>query len=86
MGISDYGDPYHYVQRQSILAVVGLVALFVLMRVDYHVLSPWHCLAWLYPLSSWWPCFSLAKVLAGRLAGFVLAGLIFSHRSYLNWP
>ena len=37
MGISDYGDPYHYVQRQSILAVVGLVALFVLMRVDYHI-------------------------------------------------
>ena len=37
MGISDYGDPYHYVQRQSILAGVGLVALFVLMRIDYHV-------------------------------------------------
>ncbi len=37
IGIADYGDPYHYVQRQSILAVVGLVALFLLVRVDYHV-------------------------------------------------
>ena len=31
---------YHYVQRQSILAGVGLVALFVLMRIDYHVFRP----------------------------------------------
>lgn len=37
IGIADYGDPYHYVQRQSILAVVGLVVLFLLVRVDYHV-------------------------------------------------
>ncbi|NLJ79480.1 MAG: putative lipid II flippase FtsW [Firmicutes bacterium] len=37
MGLIDYGDPYHYVQRQTILAVVGLVFLFILMRIDYHI-------------------------------------------------
>ncbi|NLM41406.1 MAG: putative lipid II flippase FtsW [Firmicutes bacterium] len=37
MGLTDAGNPYYYVQRQTILAVVGLIALFVLMKVDYHV-------------------------------------------------
>ena len=40
MGFSEHRDPYHYVRRQSILAVVGLVALFVLMKVDYHIFKP----------------------------------------------
>lgn len=40
MGLADYGNPYHYVQRQIILALVGLVIMFVLMRVDYHILRP----------------------------------------------
>lgn len=37
MGLADYGNPYHYVQRQTILAMVGLVLLFLLMKVDYHI-------------------------------------------------
>lgn len=37
MGLVDFGDPYHYVQRQTVLALIGLVFLFVLMRVDYHI-------------------------------------------------
>lgn len=37
MGLTDAGNPYYYVQRQTILAVVGLIVLFVLMKVDYHV-------------------------------------------------
>lgn len=40
MGLSEHGDPYHYVRRQSLLAVIGLIALFVLMKVDYHIFKP----------------------------------------------
>ena len=40
MGLADAGNPYYYVQRQTILAVVGLVILFILMKVDYHVFKP----------------------------------------------
>ncbi|MGB4249838.1 MAG: FtsW/RodA/SpoVE family cell cycle protein, partial [Limnochordia bacterium] len=40
MGLADAGNPYYYVQRQSILAVLGLVILFVLMKVDYHIFKP----------------------------------------------
>ncbi|NLL48971.1 MAG: putative lipid II flippase FtsW [Firmicutes bacterium] len=40
MGLADAGNPYHYVQRQSILAVVGLILMFVLMKVDYHIFKP----------------------------------------------
>lgn len=32
------GDSYHYIKRQLIFAVVGVVAMFVLSFVDYHVL------------------------------------------------
>lgn len=40
MGLTDAGNPYYYVQRQTILAVVGLILLFLLMKVDYHVFKP----------------------------------------------
>ncbi|NMB19885.1 MAG: putative lipid II flippase FtsW [Firmicutes bacterium] len=40
MGLADAGNPYHYVQRQSILAVMGLLLMFVLMKVDYHIFKP----------------------------------------------
>ena len=40
IGLAEHSDPYHYVRRQSILAVVGLVVLFVLMKVDYHIFRP----------------------------------------------
>lgn len=40
MGLADSGNPYYYVQRQTILAAVGLVLMFVLMKVDYHIFKP----------------------------------------------
>ncbi|NLL43707.1 MAG: putative lipid II flippase FtsW [Firmicutes bacterium] len=40
MGLADAGNPYYYVQRQTILAAVGLALMFVLMKVDYHVFKP----------------------------------------------
>ncbi len=39
MGMSHFDNPYHFVQRQSILALVGLALLFLFMKVDYHVLK-----------------------------------------------
>jgi cell division protein FtsW len=35
MSQSEWGTPYKYVAKQSIYALCGMVALFVLMRVDY---------------------------------------------------
>lgn len=40
MGLADAGNPYYYVQRQTILAAVGLVLMFTLMKVDYHLFKP----------------------------------------------
>ncbi|NMB00106.1 MAG: putative lipid II flippase FtsW [Firmicutes bacterium] len=40
MGLADAGNPYYYVQRQTILAVAGLILLFILMKVDYHIFKP----------------------------------------------
>lgn len=40
MGISDFGDPFHYVKRQSIWAVLGLLSMFFLMKLDYHIYKP----------------------------------------------
>ncbi|HHT27634.1 MAG TPA: putative lipid II flippase FtsW [Firmicutes bacterium] len=35
------GDPYHYIRRQVMWAALGLAAMVVLMRVDYHVWRLW---------------------------------------------
>jgi len=37
IGITESSDPYRSVQRQAVLAAVGLAVMFVLMRIDYHV-------------------------------------------------
>lgn len=33
----DYGDPYYYLKRQLIFAVLGIIGMFTLMNVDYWV-------------------------------------------------
>lgn len=40
MGLNNSGNPYYYVQRQTILAVIGLALMSVLMKVDYHIFRP----------------------------------------------
>ncbi|NLM26413.1 MAG: putative lipid II flippase FtsW [Firmicutes bacterium] len=37
MGINDFRDPYHYVKRQLVWAVIGIILMFVLSRIDYHI-------------------------------------------------
>ncbi len=37
MGINDFRDPYHYVKRQLLWAGIGLIIMFVVARIDYHV-------------------------------------------------
>lgn len=36
--LRDFGDPYYYIKRQLIWAVLGLIALFLMMNIDYRVL------------------------------------------------
>ncbi|MEA4882928.1 MAG: putative lipid II flippase FtsW [Clostridia bacterium] len=33
----EQGDPYHYLKRQSLWAVIGLAGLLLAMRINYHV-------------------------------------------------
>lgn len=40
IGLADAGNPYHLIQRQSILAVIGMMLLFLLMNLDYHIFKP----------------------------------------------
>lgn len=35
-GYYDYGDSYHYIKRQLIFAVIGIVVMFVMAFFDYH--------------------------------------------------
>lgn len=39
LALERYGDPYHYLKRQSLWAALGLLAVLALMRLDYRVLS-----------------------------------------------
>ncbi len=40
IGLSDHRDSFHFVKRQAGWAFLGLIAMFFLMRVDYHVFKP----------------------------------------------
>lgn len=40
-----FGDSYYYIKRQLIFAVIGLMAMLVISRINYHVL---HKLAWIF--------------------------------------
>ena len=41
IGLREYGDVNFFVTRQAIGATIGAVAMFVLARLDYHVLGRW---------------------------------------------
>ncbi|MBI2303663.1 MAG: putative lipid II flippase FtsW [Chloroflexi bacterium] len=48
LGLQEYGDANYFLVRQGMWTAIGLVLLFVLMRIDYHrwkALSPWMMLA-----------------------------------------
>ena len=47
-----FDDPYTYIRPQLIFALVGLAALWVASRLDYHILHAWA-----------WPLFGLSLVL-----------------------
>ncbi|MBO8142090.1 MAG: putative lipid II flippase FtsW [Firmicutes bacterium] len=36
-GMIEYGDPYHHVKRQLVWSVLGLLAMAVLVRIDYRM-------------------------------------------------
>ncbi len=37
----DYGDPYYFLKRQLVWAIIGLLALFLAMNLDYWRLAQW---------------------------------------------
>ena len=37
----DYGDPYYYVKRQAVFALLGIAAMYVTMNTDYRVWRRW---------------------------------------------
>ena len=42
--LSEIGDPYRYVKKQAIFAVMGVVAMYIISKIDYHI---YHRFAWL---------------------------------------
>lgn len=40
IGLSDHRDSFHFVRRQAGWAFFGLLAMVLLMRVDYHIFKP----------------------------------------------
>lgn len=36
-----YGDPHYFIKRQLLWAVIGIIGMLVMMRVDYRKLRPW---------------------------------------------
>lgn len=36
----EFGDPYYYIKRQSVWAVISLAAMFAMQRIDYRLLRP----------------------------------------------
>lgn len=39
LGFHDYGDSFYFVKRQALFAVLGLVAMFFMMNLDYRLLK-----------------------------------------------
>ncbi|WP_334071901.1 MULTISPECIES: stage V sporulation protein E [Paenibacillus] len=39
LGFHDYGDPFYFVKRQLFFAVLGLVAMFFTMNLDYRIMK-----------------------------------------------
>ena len=40
-GLREFGDPYYYVKRQILWAALGVIALVIVMHVDYRVWRRW---------------------------------------------
>ena len=42
-GINDYGDGYHYLKVQASAGLLGLVAMVIISKLDYHFLQNTYC-------------------------------------------
>ncbi|MDD6284309.1 MAG: putative peptidoglycan glycosyltransferase FtsW [Firmicutes bacterium] len=47
--LTNYGDSYHFIKKQAIFAVVGLVIMFAASKIDYHIYRKF---AWLIYFAS----------------------------------
>lgn len=71
------GDSFHFIKRQLIFAVLGIIAMFIVSKIDYHIYKKY---AWLlygvtYPLLL--AVFFLPQPIAGFHRWFVLGPINF---------
>lgn len=45
--LSDYGDSYTYVSKQALAAVIGLIGMFIISKIDYHIYKSFYKLAYI---------------------------------------
>ena len=46
-----YGDPLHYLKRQGLAVILGMIAMVLISRIDYHVWIHFGTLAYLLAVS-----------------------------------
>lgn len=83
LAFHDYGDSFYFVKRQLLFAVLGLVAMFLMMNFDYRLLRKYAKVGLLI-------CFALLVIVlipgigvvrGERAAGWASARLAFSRPS-----
>ncbi len=38
---TEFGDSFHYLKKQAVATVIGLVGMWLFMHIDYHRLKKW---------------------------------------------
>lgn len=49
--LAEFNDSYRFVKTQGIAAILGLVAMFVFSRIDYHVFKKWYKLIYVISIA-----------------------------------
>ena len=50
--LAEFNDSYKFVRTQGVAAILGLVAMFVFSRIDYHVFKKWYWLIYIISVLS----------------------------------
>lgn len=49
--LAEFNDSYRFVKTQGIAAILGLVAMFVFSRIDYHIFKKWYKLIYVISIA-----------------------------------
>ena len=86
-GLREFGDPYYYVKRQILWAALGVIALVIVMHVDYRVWRRWSVAGLLSRRASSWDSFSPSVPKREAAAGgFGSARSACSPPNWRSWP